>query len=55
VDVRKLLLNDVLSDPYVDVALVGMREPRFVELDNEISDDVAARIDLAQLHDSYVH
>ena len=41
----RLLLNYVLSDPYVDVALVGMREPRFAELDNEISDDVASRID----------
>jgi predicted aldo/keto reductase-like oxidoreductase len=44
-DVGRLLLNYVLSDPYVDVALVGMREPRFVELNNEISDDVASRID----------
>jgi hypothetical protein len=44
----------VLSDPYVDVALVGMREPRFVELTNEILDDVAPRIDLAKLHDRYV-
>ncbi|MBN1642004.1 MAG: aldo/keto reductase, partial [Anaerolineae bacterium] len=26
-DVGRLLLNYVLSDPYVDVALVGMREP----------------------------
>jgi hypothetical protein len=53
-DVGRLLLNYVLSDPYVDVALVGVREPRFVELNNEISDDVAARIDLAALHDRYV-
>ena len=53
-EVGRLLLNYVLSDPYVDVALVGMREPRFVELNNEISDDVAARIDLAKLHDRYV-
>ena len=53
-DVGRLLLNYVLSDPYVDVALVGMREPRFVELNNEISDDVASRLDLAQLHDRYV-
>ena len=27
-DVGRLLLNYVLSDPYVDVALIGMREPR---------------------------
>jgi hypothetical protein len=53
-DAGRLLLNYVLSDPYVDVALVGVREPRFVELNNEISDDVALRIDLAQLHDRYV-
>jgi hypothetical protein len=59
VGVGRLLLNYVLSDPYVDVALVGghgacLGEPRFVELNNEISDDVAARIDLAALHDRYV-
>ena len=45
-----MLLNYVLSDPYVDVALVGTREPRFVDFDNEMSDNVASRIDLAQLH-----
>jgi predicted aldo/keto reductase-like oxidoreductase len=53
-DVGRLLLNDVLSDPYVDVVLVGVREPRFVELNNEISDDVSSRTDLARLHDRYV-
>jgi hypothetical protein len=57
--VGRLLLKTVLSDPYVDVALVGMRGPRprgtrFVELNNEISDDVASRIDLAKLHDRYL-
>ena len=49
-----LLFCHMLSDPYVDVALVGVREPRFVELNNVISDDVASRIDLAALHDRYV-
>jgi hypothetical protein len=58
--VGSLLLNYVLSDPYVDVALVSvrearLREPRFVEPNNEISDDFASRIDLAALHDRYVH
>jgi hypothetical protein len=53
-DVDKLLLNDILSDPYVDVALVGLRERQFVELNNAISDDIASRIDLAKLHDRYV-
>jgi hypothetical protein len=53
-DVGRLLLNYVLSDPYVDVALVGMREPRYAEINNAISDDVASRIDLNQLHERYV-
>ena len=44
----------MLSDPYVDVALVGMREPRFVDLNNAISDDIASRIDLAALRERYV-
>jgi hypothetical protein len=52
--VGRLLLNYVLSDPYVDVALVEVHEPRFVEPNNEISDDVASRIDLAKLHDRHV-
>ena len=53
-DVGRLLLSYVLSDPYIDVALVGMREPRFVDLNNEISDDVESRVDLAKLHNRYV-
>jgi hypothetical protein len=53
--VGRLLLNYVLSDPFVDVALVGMRGPRprgtrFVELNNEISDNVTARIDGCEAH-----
>jgi len=53
-EVGRLLLNYVLSDPYVDVALVGVREPRYVEINNAISDDVASRIELAELHERYV-
>jgi aryl-alcohol dehydrogenase-like predicted oxidoreductase len=53
-DVGRLLLNYVLSDPYVDVALVGVREPRYVELNNAISDDLSARLNLAQVHERYV-
>ena len=54
-DVGRLLLKTVLSDPYVDVALTGghgvcLGEPRFVELNNEISDDVASRIDGCEAH-----
>ena len=43
------------SDPCVDVALIGMRETRFVEINNAISDDVGSRIDLAKLHNRYVN
>jgi aryl-alcohol dehydrogenase-like predicted oxidoreductase len=53
-EVGRLLLNYVLSDPYVDVALVGMRDPRYVEINNAISDDISSRLDLAQLHERYV-
>ena len=53
-EVGRLLLNYVLSDPYVHAALIGMRERRFVDLNNAISDDLASRLDLAQLHDRYV-
>jgi hypothetical protein len=57
--VGRLLLNYVLSDPFVHMALVQgrtprPREPRFVELNEDISDDLASRIDLAALHDRYV-
>ena len=48
--VGHLLLNYVLSDPYVDVALVGARDPRLVEANAALSDDVAARLDLARVH-----
>jgi len=53
-EVGRLLLTYVLSDPYVDVALIGMRDPRLAEVNNAISDDLASRIDLAQLHERYV-
>jgi aryl-alcohol dehydrogenase-like predicted oxidoreductase len=49
-EVGRLLLNYVLSDRYVDVALVGMRDPALVEINNAISDDVASRLDLDALH-----
>ena len=46
----RLLLKAVFSDPYVDVAPVGrhragLGEPQYVELNDEISDDVASGID----------
>ena len=53
--VGRLLLNYVLSDPYVDVALVRVREPRFVELNNQVSDDIASRVDGCQAHLGAAH
>jgi predicted aldo/keto reductase-like oxidoreductase len=49
-DVGRLLLNYVLSDPYVDVVSAGAHEPRFVKLNNGTSDDVASRIDGCEAH-----
>jgi predicted aldo/keto reductase-like oxidoreductase len=49
-EVGQLLLNYVLSDPYVDVALIGMRVPRLADENNRISDDLASRLNLAELH-----
>jgi len=50
VDLHKLMLNYVLSNPYVDVAIVGMRRVEEVEGNNAISDEVAGRLDLEELH-----
>ena len=38
----------------MDVALIGMRDPHLVEINNAISDDVASWLDLGALHDRYV-
>ena len=51
--VGRLLLNYVLSDPYVDVVLTGVRDPRFVEINNAISDDIASRLDLVALNNRF--
>jgi hypothetical protein len=48
-DMSRVLLNYVPSNPIVDVVLMGMREPQFVDLNNEILDDVGARTDPAKL------
>jgi aryl-alcohol dehydrogenase-like predicted oxidoreductase len=48
-DLNRFLLNFVLSNPLVDVALVGMRRPEEVEANNALSEDVAARLDLKAL------
>jgi aryl-alcohol dehydrogenase-like predicted oxidoreductase len=48
-DLDRFLLNFVLSNPLVDVALVGMRRPEEVEANNALSEDEAARLDLKSL------
>ena len=53
-DVARLLLNYVLSNPLVDVALAGVRDVRAVEQNNAVSDDTASRIDLPALHNPWV-
>jgi aryl-alcohol dehydrogenase-like predicted oxidoreductase len=50
----RFLLNFVLSNPLIDVALVGMRRPEEVETNNALSDDVAQRLDLVALHVRHV-
>ena len=42
----------VLSNPLVDVALVGMRTQEMVEAN--VCEDSSRRVDLAQLHEKYV-
>ncbi len=47
---ERFLLNFVLSNPLVDVALVGMRRAEEVDLNNALSEDDGARLDLAAFH-----
>lgn len=53
-DYTPALLQFVLSNPLVDVALVGMRTPEMVEKNVHICEDVNSRIDLAALHEKFV-
>jgi aryl-alcohol dehydrogenase-like predicted oxidoreductase len=53
-DLARFLLNFVLSNPLIDVALVGMRRPEEVEASNALSDDLTARLDLPALHVRHV-
>lgn len=53
-DLDRFLLNFVLSNPLIDVALVGMRRPEEVEANNALSDDPDARLDLEALHVRFV-
>lgn len=49
-DVDGFLLNMVLSNPYLDVAIIGMRRVEEAEKNAARSDDTAARVDLVALH-----
>jgi len=53
-DVHRLLLSYVLSNPYVDVAIVGMRRAAEVDGNIAVCDDLGLRFDLADLHDRFV-
>jgi uncharacterized protein len=53
-DYTEALIQFVLSNPLVDVALVGMRSVAEVEANVRIWRDVAHRIDLFALHARYV-
>jgi len=52
-DLGAFLLNYVLSNPLVDVAIIGMRRAAEVDCNNAISDNTAARLDLAAVHDRF--
>jgi aryl-alcohol dehydrogenase-like predicted oxidoreductase len=53
-DYSAALIQFVLSNPLVDVALVGMRSVDHVERNVAIANDLSGRIDLASLHGKYV-
>ena len=51
--VTRMCVNYVLSTTEIDVALVGMRNRREVELNPALADDVQARYDLDELHNRF--
>jgi aryl-alcohol dehydrogenase-like predicted oxidoreductase len=53
-DYTPALIQFVLSNPLVDVALVGMRDAEFVRKNVAIVEDKAGRISLDALHERYV-
>ncbi|HIE29133.1 TPA: aldo/keto reductase [Candidatus Poribacteria bacterium] len=50
VDLDSFLLNYVLSNPLVDVALMSLQSLEDVEWTNAVSDNVSARLDLKEVH-----
>jgi len=53
-DYTRALIQFVLSNPYVDVALIGMRTAQRVIENVDICNDKAGRIDMDKLHTRYV-
>ena len=53
-DYSRALIQFVLSNPYVDVALVGMRTKELVIDNVKIADDLKGRIKLDEVHKRYV-
>ena len=53
-DYTRALIQFVLSNPLVDVALIGMRTPERVVQNVDIVNDTAGRINLDELHERYV-
>ena len=53
-DYSGALIQFVLSNPLIDVALVGMRDAAVVRKNLALADDLAGRFSLADLHERYV-
>ncbi len=53
-DYTPALIQFVLSNPYVDVALLGMRDAKIVLSNASIVDDLAGRISLHDVHNRYI-
>jgi aryl-alcohol dehydrogenase-like predicted oxidoreductase len=53
-DLHRMQLAYVLSNPNVDVAIVGMRRAEEVEANNAVADDESYRFDLEALHHRFI-
>jgi predicted aldo/keto reductase-like oxidoreductase len=53
-DYTSALIQFELSNPLIDVALVGMRSVKRVEQNVAIAEDLSGRIDVDALHERYV-
>jgi len=53
-DYTPALIQFVLSNPYIDVALLGMRDASIVNSNAQIADDLTGRISLDKVHSRYI-